>query len=52
VMTFITTFETANWNEVSRLMVLNGLEAENVFNAYISAAQWYGSIMASDIEEE
>jgi len=50
VMTFITIYETANWSEVSRLMVLYGLEAEDVFNAYINAAQWYGSIITAEIE--
>lgn len=52
VMTFITTFENANWNEVSRFMILNRIGSENVFHAYINAAQWYGSIIAAKIADE
>ena len=50
IMTFITTFETANWNEVSRLMVVHKIEVEQVFDAYIKAAQWYGTIVSLDNE--
>jgi EAL and modified HD-GYP domain-containing signal transduction protein len=51
IMMFITVYETANWNEVSRLMVINKIEPEQVFEAYIGAAQWYGSIMAAENQE-
>ena len=51
VMSFIYEFESANWSEVTRLMILNNLDAEKIFDAYISAAQWFGSIVNFEIKD-
>lgn len=38
---FITQYENANWQEVSRLMVVHNIDMQTVYNAYISSLQWY-----------
>ena len=54
ILTFIRTYEAANWSEVNRLMTLYNLDVEDVFHAYIEAIRWYSSIthMGDDVEEK
>ena len=47
ILDFILTYESANWEEVYKLMILNNLEVEEVFDAYINAVGWYGTIIAA-----
>jgi EAL and modified HD-GYP domain-containing signal transduction protein len=44
ILEFIYTYETANWTEVSRLMILDKLDSEDIFDAYMNAVLWYSSI--------
>jgi EAL and modified HD-GYP domain-containing signal transduction protein len=44
ILDFIYTYETANWTEVSCLMIINNLDSEDIFNAYMDAVLWYSSI--------
>ena len=37
-------YEKANWQEVSRLMILSKLDMDKVFDAYIQALEWYGKL--------
>lgn len=46
VLNFMRTYETSDWHDVSRIMILYNLKAQDVFGAYINAVRWYGSIIA------
>jgi EAL and modified HD-GYP domain-containing signal transduction protein len=48
VFQFILEYESANWNVVSRLLILNDLEAEDIYGAYINAMVWYNDIIGGD----
>lgn len=50
VLSFIYAYETADWNEVYRLIIIYSLNVEDVFNAYIDTVRWYGSIISDDIQ--
>ncbi len=41
VLQFIKTYEVADWTEVSRLLVLNNIEMDKVYKAYLNALKWY-----------
>lgn len=41
VLDFITQYENANWQEVSRQMILDDISMQQVYDAYISSLQWY-----------
>jgi EAL and modified HD-GYP domain-containing signal transduction protein len=48
VFQFILEYEAANWNVVSRLLILNDLETEDIYNAYVNAMVWYNDIISND----
>lgn len=53
VLSFIYAYESANWNEVCRLIVLNNLNPSEIFKAYIETVRWYDSVVSSSgIPEE
>lgn len=39
-------YETANWQGVARINILNGFDAEDSFNAYIDAVKWYSDLIS------
>ncbi|MCR5487770.1 MAG: HDOD domain-containing protein [Lachnospiraceae bacterium] len=41
VKDFICEYENASWQEVSRLMVLQSIDMDQVYKAYLSALSWY-----------
>jgi len=41
VLEFVTQYEAANWQEVSRLMILKEIDMEQVYEAYIQSLKWY-----------
>lgn len=41
VLNFIECYENADWQEVSRTMLLDNIPLEDVSNAYISTLEWY-----------
>ncbi|MDR2771810.1 MAG: HDOD domain-containing protein, partial [Clostridiales Family XIII bacterium] len=41
IFQFILEYEAANWNVVSRLLILNDLETEDIYQAYVNAMVWY-----------
>lgn len=45
MLEFITQYESANWQEVSRLMIVNEIEMQQVYDAYINTLQWYRDTM-------
>lgn len=38
---FMTAYENADWQEVSRLQILKSIDNDAVFKAYITAVRWY-----------
>lgn len=42
---FTRQYENGNWQEVSRLMILQDIDMEAVNGAYIDAVQWYREVM-------
>ena len=45
VLELVTQYETANWAEVSRLMVLQNINMDALSGAYLNALQWYKELM-------
>ena len=41
VYDFMTAYENADWQEVSRRQILKGIDNDAVFKAYITAVRWY-----------
>lgn len=41
VLEFISQYENANWQEVSRLMIVQNIDLQAVYDAYIKSLQWY-----------
>lgn len=44
VYDFMLHYETANWAEVSRLMLLKNIDMNTVYEAYTSALKWYRTV--------
>jgi len=44
IMNLITEYERGNWQEVSRLMIVAGKDAGEVYEAYIKAVHWYRDV--------
>ena len=41
LLNFIRRYEDADWTEVSRLMVINDINMDEVYEAYLNALKWY-----------
>lgn len=41
ILNFIRRYEDADWTEVSRLMVLDNIDMDKVYEAYLNALKWY-----------
>ena len=39
-------YEAGNWSEVSRLMILENLDTQTVYDAYIDALKWYRELFS------
>ncbi|MDR2132380.1 MAG: HDOD domain-containing protein [Clostridiales Family XIII bacterium] len=48
IFQFILEYEAANWNVVSRLLILNDLETKDIYGAYVDAMIWYSDIVLGD----
>jgi EAL and modified HD-GYP domain-containing signal transduction protein len=48
IFRFILEYETANWNVVSRLLILNDLKTEDIYQAYVNSMIWYSDIVSGD----
>ena len=46
VLEFVTQYERANWQEISRLMILKNIDMDQVYDAYIQSLQWYRDLFA------
>lgn len=47
VLDFMTQYEYANWQEVSRQMILQNIGVDDVNKAYIDSLKWYRNLMNS-----
>lgn len=45
VLSFIEEYETASWQEVSRLMILKDIEMDAVYSAYLDSLRWYKELL-------
>lgn len=50
VLDFIVQYERASWQEVSRQMLLQKIDIDQVYDAYIQSLQWYRDLFAVDIK--
>lgn len=44
VFEFMRQYENANWQEVSRLMVIHNIDIRQVYDAYVGSLNWYRNI--------
>lgn len=44
VLQFVKEYEQANWQEVSRLMILKKLDMNDVYEAYVASLEWYSKL--------
>lgn len=47
---FILQYENANWQEVSRLMIVHNIEMQPVYDAYLNALRWYRDTIFADTD--
>ena len=45
ILDFIKCYEDADWTEVSRILVLEDVEMNNVYTAYLGALRWYRDLI-------
>ena len=45
---FIQKYEAADWNSVSRILIMHDLRLEEIYEAYINALDWYRGIISGD----
>lgn len=48
VYEFVIQYETANWQEISRLMLLQNIEMKQIYQAYLDSLQWYSNLVAGE----
>lgn len=46
VLNFVKHYETANWAEVSRIMVVKGIDMNACYDAYLDALKWYRDLFS------
>lgn len=46
VLNFAKDYETANWGEVSRIMVVKNIDMNTCYNAYLDALKWYRDLFS------
>lgn len=47
VYDFMKHYETANWPEISRLMIIQSIEMDEVYGAYMDSLRWYRDLMSN-----
>jgi EAL and modified HD-GYP domain-containing signal transduction protein len=45
VLEFMRRYEDADWTEVSRLLVIDNMDMDNIYNAYLGALRWYRDLI-------
>lgn len=46
VLDFLIRYEAADWQEVSRQMILKKIEIPQIYNAYLASLQWYSDLVS------
>lgn len=46
VLSFIKNYELANWSEISRIMVVDGIDMDKSYEAYLEALRWYRDLFS------
>lgn len=46
VLDFLISYESADWQEVSRVMIIKNIEIPQVYNAYLASLQWYSDLVS------
>lgn len=49
---FILQYENADWQEVSRLMIVHNIEMQPVYDAYLNALRWYRDTIFADTDSQ
>lgn len=49
---FILQYENANWQEISRLMIVHNIEMQPVYDAYLNALRWYRDTIFADTDRQ
>ena len=52
VLSLVYAYEKADWKEVSRLMILNNIEAEKLYKAFFDSLVWYRNLLKSMDSDE
>ncbi len=47
VLKFVTAYETANWGEIDRIMLLKNIDNDALFDAYKESLEWYRDLFRS-----
>ncbi len=45
ILHFVVEYEAANWQEISRIFILENIEMDDVYEAYINAIKWYHQLL-------
>ena len=48
VLDFIKRYEDADWTEVSRILVLENIDIDEVYSAYLGALRWYRDLIPAE----
>jgi len=48
ILHFIKSYEDADWTEVSRIMVLENLDMDKIYEAYLGALRWYRDLIPAN----
>lgn len=51
LMEFMNQYENANWQEVSRLMIVENIDMQQVYDAYINSLQWYRDMISENMNK-
>lgn len=46
ILEFLVGYESADWQGVSRMMILKNIEIPQVYNAYLASLQWYSDLVS------
>lgn len=52
VLEFIELYEAGEWQEISRLMLVNDISMDNVYTAYLNSLEWYRDLFKIMEDEE
>lgn len=45
ILHFVVQYEAANWQEISRIFIVDNIEMDDVYKAYVDSMQWYHNLL-------